>query len=38
MRTAKTIIDMLVSDCIEASEETIKHARIETIEDVYRNE
>jgi dGTPase len=37
-RTAKTIIDMLVSDCIETSRKTIKAAGVETIEDVYRNE
>ncbi len=37
MRTAKIMIDMLVSDCIEASEKRIVNARIETIEDVYGN-
>jgi dGTPase len=36
-RTAKIIIEMLVSDCIEASEKRIKDARIETVEDVYGN-
>jgi dGTPase len=37
MRTAKIIIEMLVSDCIEASEKRIGIAGIETIEDVYGN-
>jgi len=37
-RTAKTIIEMLVSDCIETSEKTIKSAGIETLEDVYGKE
>jgi dGTPase len=37
-RTAKTIIDMLVSDCIETSRKTIKAAGVNAIEDVYINE
>jgi len=37
MRTAKIIIEMLVSDCIEASEKLIGITGIETIEDVYGN-
>jgi dGTPase len=38
-RTAKAIIDKLVSDCIEASKEAIAGANIKTVEDVYaRNE
>jgi dGTPase len=37
MRTAKIIIEMLVSDCIEASEKLIGIAGIETIEDVHGN-
>jgi dGTPase len=36
-RTAKTIIDKLVSNCIEASRETIAAANIETVDDVYRH-
>jgi len=34
-RTAKTMIDILVSDCIETSEEAIKSAEIKAVEDVY---
>ncbi|HPS54998.1 MAG TPA: deoxyguanosinetriphosphate triphosphohydrolase [Sedimentisphaerales bacterium] len=33
-RTAKTIIDILVSDCIETSREKIKKSGVETVEDV----
>jgi len=34
-RTAKTIIDKLVSDCIDASKKTIAGANIRTVDDVY---
>ena len=34
-RTAKTIIDMLVSDCIDTSKETIDQASPKSVEDVY---
>ena len=34
-RTAKTIIDILVSDCIEASKKTLAKADIKSPEDVY---
>jgi dGTPase len=34
-RTAKTIIDRLVSDCIDTSKATLSKANIETVEDVY---
>lgn len=34
-RTAKTIIDKLVSDCIEAGKKTIVKANVTTIDDVY---
>lgn len=36
-RTAKTIIDMLVSDCIAASKKTIESANIKTVDDVYNH-
>jgi len=35
-RTAKAIIDKLVSDCIETSKKTLAGADIKTVEDVYR--
>ncbi len=35
-RTAKTIIDRLVSDCISASSKTIEAAKVETVSDVYQ--
>ena len=35
IRTAKAVIDKLVSDCIETSREAIEKADIETVEDVY---
>ena len=35
-RTAKAIIDTLVSDCIEASKKAIERANIKTVEQVYR--
>ncbi|MHC4571139.1 MAG: deoxyguanosinetriphosphate triphosphohydrolase [Planctomycetota bacterium] len=34
-RTAKTIIDRLVSDCIDASKKTIARVNVETIDDIY---
>ncbi len=34
-RTAKAIIDKLVSDCIDASKKTIAAASIKTVDDVY---
>ncbi len=34
-RTAKTIIDRLVSDCIDASEKTVAQANVKTVGDVY---
>jgi dGTPase len=34
-RTAKTIINMLVSDCIEASKKKISEANIKIVDDVY---
>jgi len=34
-RTAKAIIDTLVSDCIDASKENIERAKIKTVDDVY---
>jgi dGTPase len=34
-RTAKTIIDRLVSDCIEASKKAIAQANVKTVSDVY---
>jgi len=34
-RTAKTIIDMLVGDCIEASKKNIGRAKIKSVDDVY---
>lgn len=34
-RTAKTIIDTLVSDCIETSKKAIKNANVQTINDVH---
>lgn len=38
-RTAKTIIDMLVSDCIDASEKTIANVNLKTADEIYhRNE
>jgi len=36
-RTAKTIIDTLVSDCIDASEKTITRANLNTVDDVYHH-
>jgi len=36
-RTAKTIIDRLVSDCIDESEKTIAEGSIETVNEVYRH-
>jgi dGTPase len=36
-RTAKAIIDILVSDCIDASKKTIADAGLETVDDVYRH-
>ena len=38
MRTVKTIIEMLVSDCIEASKAAIKAGNTDSIEDVYRSD
>ncbi len=35
IRTAKSIIDMLVSDCLQASKEAIKAAGIESLPEVY---
>ncbi|UCF00047.1 MAG: deoxyguanosinetriphosphate triphosphohydrolase [Planctomycetota bacterium] len=35
-RTAKAIIDRLVSDCIDISKKTIAQANIQTVNDVYR--
>jgi dGTPase len=37
-RTAKAIIDKLVSDCLETSKKTLTQAKIETLEDVYAAE
>jgi len=34
-RTAKAIIDKLVSDCIEASRKTLAEANVKTVDDVY---
>jgi dGTPase len=34
-RVAKTIIDRLVSDCIDTSKETICRANVKTLDDVY---
>jgi dGTPase len=36
-RTAKTIIDKLVSDCIDASEKTITRANLKTVDNVYHH-
>ena len=36
IRTAKAIIDMLVSDCIETSREVIEYSKINTVKDVYQ--
>jgi len=36
-RTAKTIIDILVSDCIAASRKTIARANIKSLDDVYNH-
>jgi dGTPase len=36
-RTAKTIIDILVSDCIDASKKAIAGAGLKTVEDVYHH-
>lgn len=36
-RTAKAIIDMLVSDCIDASKETIASINLKTVDDVYHH-
>ncbi len=37
IRTAKAIIDALVSDCIEASKKAVAQADIKTVEDVYHH-
>ncbi len=37
IRTAKAIVDKLVSDCIEQSKKNIIDAKIKTVEDVYQN-
>jgi dGTPase len=34
-RTAKAIIDKLVSDCLKASKKTLAQAKIKTLDDVY---
>jgi len=36
-RTAKAIIDKLVSDCIDASKESLSRGDIKTVEDAYRH-
>ena len=36
-RTAKTIIDRLVSDCVDASEKTVTGANLNTADDVYHH-
>ncbi len=36
-RTAKTIIDILVSDCIDVSKKAIAEANLKTVDDVYRH-
>jgi len=36
-RTAKTIIDICVSDCINASKKAIEEANIKTVDDVYHH-
>jgi len=34
-RTAKAIIDKLVSDCIDTSKKTLPHANVKTVKDIY---
>ncbi len=36
-RTAKAIIDKLVSDCLETSKETLKRANIQNLSDIYNS-
>jgi dGTPase len=36
-RTAKTIIDILVSDCIDASKKTIAGTNLKTVDDIYHH-